>query len=262
MGRYIKEESLHMRTPVMAANWKMHKTNAEATAFVTDFLPQVDGLGGVEIVVCAPFTLLSTVARGLNGKAGVGAQNMYKEAKGAFTGEISGPMLKDVGCTHVVLGHSERRAIFGESDGVVGEKVRAAFAHGLTPILCIGETLQERESGQTDAVNRRQLLAGTEGLTADQVQQLVIAYEPVWAIGTGKNCNTADAQATCAAVRAVVAETFGAEAAQAVRIQYGGSVKPENVADYMAQPDIDGALVGGASLEPASFAAICRGGAR
>jgi triosephosphate isomerase len=138
----------------------------------------------------------------------------------------------------------------------------AALAGGLTPILCVGETLQERESGQTDAVNRRQLLAGTKGLTADQVKTLVIAYEPVWAIGTGKNCNTADAQATIAAIRSVVAEAFGSEAAAAVRIQYGGSVKPENVADYMAQPDIDGALVGGASLEAASFAAICRGGAR
>ena len=251
-----------MRTPVMAANWKMHKSNAEAAAFIRDFVPQIADLKGAEVVVCAPFTLLATVAQGLSGKAGVGAQNMYKEVKGAFTGEISAPMLKDVGCTHVVLGHSERRAIFGESDELVGEKVVAAFAGGLTPILCVGETLQERESGQTDAVNRRQLLAGTKGLTVDQVKTLIIAYEPVWAIGTGKNCNTTDAQATIAAIRSVVAEAFGAEAAAAVRIQYGGSVKPENVADYMAQPDIDGALVGGASLEPASFAAICRGGAR
>ncbi|HWI52359.1 MAG TPA: triose-phosphate isomerase, partial [Symbiobacteriaceae bacterium] len=179
----------------------------------------------------------------------------------AFTGEVSGPMLKDVGCAYVILGHSERRAIFAESDQLVGEKVRAAYTHGLIPILCVGETLQEREAGQTDAVNRRQLVAGTEGLTTEQVRSLVVAYEPVWAIGTGRNCNTADAQATIAAIRAVLAEKFGQETAAAVRIQYGGSVKPNNIGEYMAQPDIDGALVGGASLEPASFAAICKGGA-
>jgi triosephosphate isomerase (TIM) len=251
-----------MRTPVIAANWKMHKTTAEATAFVTEFLTKVEGLAGVEMVICPPFTALAAAGEALakgKGKVGLGAQNMYKEVQGAFTGEVSGTMLKDVGVTYVILGHSERRAIFGESDELVGAKVKAAYGYGLVPILCIGETLQERESGQTDAVNRRQLLAGTDGLTAEQVQGLIIAYEPVWAIGTGKNCNTADAQATIAAIRSVVAGQFGAEAAGAVRIQYGGSVKPNNVADYMAQPDIDGALVGGASLEAASFAAICEG---
>jgi triosephosphate isomerase len=254
-----------MRTPVIAANWKMHKTTVEAAVFMNEFLPKVEGLTGVEMVICPPFTALAAVnaaLAGAKGKVGLGAQNMYKEVQGAFTGEVSGTMLKDVGATHVILGHSERRAIFGESDELIGEKVKAAYGYGLVPILCVGETLQERESGQTDAVNRRQLLAGTAGVTADQVKGLIIAYEPVWAIGTGKNCNTTDAQATIAAIRAVVAETFGAEAAQAVRIQYGGSVKPNNVADYMAQPDIDGALVGGASLEAASFAALCEAGKR
>lgn len=254
-----------MRTPVIAANWKMHKNLSEAAAFVKEFLPLVQALDAVEMVVCPPFTALGAVGWALaeaKGKVGLGGQNMYKETHGAFTGEISGPMLKDLGCTHVILGHSERRAIFGESDALVGEKVRAAFAHGLIPILCIGETLQERESGQTDAVNRRQLLAGTEGLTEAQVRSLVVAYEPVWAIGTGRNCNPADAQATIAAIRAVVAERFGTAAADAVRIQYGGSVKPGNIAEYMALPDIDGALVGGASLEAGSFAAICQAGTR
>lgn len=249
-----------MRTPVIAANWKMNKTQAEARQFVTEFLPKVANLSGVEMLIIPPFTAIAAVAEGLRGSAvGLGAQNMSKEAPGAFTGEVAGVMLTEAGCTHVLAGHSERRTLYEENDQLVGEKVRAAFANGLTPILCIGETLQEREAGQTDAVNRRQLLAGLEGLSAEQVAQTIIAYEPVWAIGTGKNCDPADAQATIAAIRGVVVEAFGAEAAAAVRIQYGGSVKPGNVAAYMAQPDIDGALVGGASLDPASFAAICAG---
>ncbi|HLN62574.1 MAG TPA: triose-phosphate isomerase [Symbiobacteriaceae bacterium] len=254
-----------MRTPVIAANWKMHKTLSEAAEFVKGFLPKVEALSGVEMVICPPFTALGAVGWALaesKGKVGLGAQNMYKEVQGAFTGEVSGPMLKDVGCKYVILGHSERRAIFGESDALVGEKVKAAYTHGLIPILCVGETLQEREAGQTDAVNRRQLLAGVEGVTAEQAASLIVAYEPVWAIGTGKNCNPGDAQATIAAIRGVLAERFGAQAAQVIRIQYGGSVKPNNIAEYMAQPDIDGALVGGASMEPASFAAICEGGKR
>ncbi len=249
-----------MRTPVIAANWKMHKTLPEASAFVKEFLPKVEGLSGVEMVICPPFTALGTVAAALapaGGKVALGAQNMYQEEKGAFTGEISGPMLKDAGCRYVILGHSERRSIFGESDELIGQKVRAAFGYGLTPILCIGETLDEREAGKTNEVNRRQLLAAAEGLTPEQAASLVIAYEPVWAIGTGKNCDPAEAQASIKAVRDVVAEKFGQEAAAAVRIQYGGSVKPNNIADYMAQPDIDGALVGGASLDPGSFAEIC-----
>lgn len=252
-----------MRTPVMAANWKMHKTISESAEFVREFLPKVEGLNGVEIIICPPFTALAGTAAALAGsRVGLGGQNMYKEEKGAFTGEVAGLMLKDVGCSYVILGHSERRHIFGEGDELVGEKVRAAYGYGLTPILCVGETLAEREAGQTDAVNERQLVAGTNGLTAEQVSRMIIAYEPVWAIGTGKNCNPADAQATIAAIRRVVARQFGDAAAAAIRIQYGGSVKPGNIGDYMAQPDIDGALVGGASLDPASFAAICAAGAR
>lgn len=247
-----------MRTPVVAANWKMQKTQTEARQFLADFLPRARDLAGVEIVICPPFTALAAVAEGLKGsQVGLGAQNMSDQPSGAFTGEVSGAMLVDAGCKYVILGHSERRRLFGESDQVVGAKVRAALEHNLTPILCIGETLEEQQAGQADAVNRRQLLAGLEGLTAEQVAGLIIAYEPVWAIGTGKNCDPGDAQARIAAVRAVVSETFGADAAARVRIQYGGSVKPANMASYMAQPDIDGALVGGASLDPASFAAIC-----
>jgi triosephosphate isomerase len=251
-----------MRTPIIAANWKMFKSLSEAAQFVTKFLPKIEGLTGVEMVICPPFTALGAVGwalAGAKGKVVMGAQNMHKEVQGAFTGEVAGPMLKEIGCTYVILGHSERRTIFGETDEQVGEKVRAAFTHGLLPILCIGETLTEREGGQTDAVNRRQLVAGTQGLTAEQVAALVIAYEPVWAIGTGKSCNPADAQATIGAIRAAVAELFGGAAAQAVRIQYGGSVKPNNVGEYMGQPDIDGALVGGAALEADSFATICAG---
>jgi len=253
-----------MRTPVIAANWKMHKSLPEAAAFVTEFLPQVSGLAGtVEMVICPAFTGLAAVGAALAGTGiGLGAQNMYKEVQGAFTGEVSGTMLKDVGCQYVVLGHSERRAIFGESDELVGEKVRAALGYGLLPILCIGETLAQREVGETDAVNRRQLLAGVEGLSAEQAAALIVAYEPVWAIGTGRNCAPADAQATIAAIRAVLAEKFGTEAAEKTRIQYGGSVKPANIAEYMALPDVDGALVGGASLDAASFAAICAAGKR
>jgi triosephosphate isomerase len=254
-----------LRTPIIAANWKMHKNLSEAAQFVKEFLPKVAALDHVDIVICPPFTALGAVGWALadvKGKVALGAQNMYKEDHGAFTGEVSPAMLKDVGCGYVILGHSERRTIFGESDQLVGEKVTVAFAYGLTPILCVGESLQERESGQTDFVNRRQLLAGVAGLTAEQAAQLVVAYEPIWAIGTGKNCAPADAQATMAAIRTVLAEKFGPAAAQAIRIQYGGSVKPGNIGDYMALPDVDGALVGGASLEPASFAAICEAGSR
>jgi len=247
-----------MRVPVIAANWKMNKTQAAARQFVADFLPRVAGLSGVELIICPPFTALAAVAEGLKGSnVGLGAQNMCEHDPGAYTGEIAGEMLTEIGCRYVILGHLERRHIFGETDERVGAKVRAAVRYGLTPILCVGETLAEREAGQTDAVNRRQLLAGLEGLTAEQVAEMIIAYEPVWAIGTGRNCDPAEAQRTIAAVRAVVAEVYGAEAAAKVRIQYGGSVKPANIGSYMTQPDIDGALVGGASLDPASFAAIC-----
>lgn len=247
-----------MRTPVIAANWKMNKTQAAARQFIAEFLHRVAGLRGVEMIICPPFTALAAVSEGLKGSdVGLGAQNMSEKDPGAFTGEVAGEMVVEAGCRYVILGHSERRHIYGEGDQLVGAKVRTAVRHGLIPILCIGETLEEREAGQTDAVNRRQLLAGLEGLTAAQVAGAIIAYEPVWAIGTGRNCDPGEAQRTIAAVRAMVAEAFGADAAAQVRIQYGGSVKPGNIGSYMAQPDIDGALVGGASLDPASFAEIC-----
>lgn len=248
-----------MRTPIIAANWKMNKTIAEATAFMDAFTPAIADLTGVEAVVCPPFTALAAVGAKLNGKVALGAQNMSKEVNGAFTGEISATMLKEVGVTYVVLGHSERRTLYGETDELVGAKVKAAFDAGLTPILCVGETLEEREDGLTDSVNKRQTLAGLAGLTAEQVAKTVIAYEPVWAIGTGKNCGSGEANTTIGAIRAVVAEAYGQQIADQVRIQYGGSVKPNNIAEYMAQEQIDGALVGGAALDPASFAQICQG---
>lgn len=249
------------RIPLIAANWKMHKTIAEAGAFVEAFRPAAAALAGVEIALCPPFTALATVAQGLAGTAiALGAQNMYKEEKGAFTGEVSPAMLKDLGVKYVILGHSERRAVFGEDDGLIWEKVQAAYRHALTPILCVGETLAEREGGSTEAVVIRQVEAATRGLSPEQAASLVIAYEPVWAIGTGRNASAADANAVCAVIRGVLRQRFGA-AADRARIQYGGSVRPENVAEFQQQPEIDGALVGGASLDPAGFAALVRAAA-
>lgn len=252
-----------MRIPVVAANWKMNKTQGEARQFVADFLPRAKAIEGVEMVICPPFTALAAVAEGLRGvPVGLGAQNMSHQAPGAFTGEVAAEMLVDAGCSHVILGHSERRTLYGEGDQLVGEKVRVAASAGLTPILCIGESLEERDAGKTDAVNRRQLLAGLAGLKGEQIARVIIAYEPIWAIGTGRNCEPAEAQRTIRTIRDVLAEAFGRDLAGQVRIQYGGSVKPTNMTEYMAQPDIDGALVGGASLDPASFAAICEAAAR
>ena len=248
-----------MRTPVVAANWKMHKTQTEARQFLADFLPRARDLAGVEIVICPPFTALAAAAEALKGTAvGLGAQNMSEQPSGAFTGEVSGAMLADAGCRYVILGHSERRRLFGEDDRLVGAKVRAALQHNLIPILCIGETLEEQQAGEADAVNRRQLLAGLEGLTAEQVANLVIAYEPVWAIGTGEYCDAADANQVIARIRQTLAELYSEELAQQVRIQYGGSVKPGNIREFMEQPEIDGALVGGASLDAEGFASIVR----
>lgn len=250
-----------MRTPIIAANWKMHKTLSDAAAFTQAFLPLVSDLRGVEIVLCPPFTALGAVGWALaEAKVGLGAQNCHKEVQGAYTGEVSPAMLADIGCKYVILGHSERRQYFGETDEAINAKVKAAFAHGLTPILCVGETLEQREAGRTNDVCQTQTLGCTDGLSLEQVERFVIAYEPVWAIGTGKNCASADAQATIAFIRSVIAGKFGTAASQSVRIQYGGSVKPGNVAEYMAQPDIDGALVGGASLEPVAFADLCKNG--
>lgn len=245
-----------MRRPIIAGNWKMHKTSGEARELVVSLLDLV-GSTGVEILVCPPFTALAGVAEACRDTVlKVGAQNMFWEAQGAFTGEISPLMLKELGVEYCLVGHSERRQHFGETDDTANKKVKAAFSHGLKPVVCVGETLAEREQGVTREVCRRQVEKGLAGLTPEQVSSLVLAYEPVWAIGTGKTASSADAQEVIAFIRGVLKERFGQEAADQVRIQYGGSVKPGNVKELMSQPDIDGALVGGASLQPESFAAI------
>jgi len=248
-----------MRTPIIAGNWKMHKTVAEAVALVEELKPLVAGVNGVEVVVCPAFTALDAVAKAVKGSnIALGAQNMYWEEKGAFTGEISPVMLKEIGCKYVILGHSERRQYFGETDETVNKKVKAAFAHGLIPIMCVGELLEEREAGVTEKVVKTQTEGGLAGLSPELVKQIVIAYEPVWAIGTGKTASSQDAQQVIAYIRQVVAGIFGQEVADQVRIQYGGSVKADNAGELMAQTDIDGALVGGAALEAGSFAGIVK----
>ncbi|WP_371362855.1 Triosephosphate isomerase [Sporomusa rhizae] len=246
-----------MRKPIIAGNWKMHKTAGEGVTLVEQLNALTKAVQDVEIVVCPPFTALASVATAVAGtNIGLGAQNMHWEDKGAFTGEVAPGMLKDIGCTHVVIGHSERRQYFAETDETVNKKVKAAIKAGLTAIVCVGETLAEREANDTEKVVGVQVKGGLEGLTAGQVADLVIAYEPVWAIGTGRTASSEDANSVCAFIRRTVAGMFGQEAADKVRIQYGGSVKPDNIAELMAKPDIDGALVGGASLEAASFSKL------
>lgn len=250
------------RRPIIAANWKMNKTHLEAMHFVESLRNILDPADyeRAEVVICPPFTALRTVQTAIEGAAmpaGLGAQNMYWAESGAFTGEISPGMLTKLGVTYVILGHSERRELFGETDEGVNRKVKAAFEHGLTPIMCVGETLAEREAGGTEGKVERQVRAGIAGLGKDAVATLVIAYEPIWAIGTGRNAYPEDAQATISFIRSVVSSVAG-EVAQSVRIQYGGSVKGGNCGDFMCQPDIDGALVGGASLSAEEFARIVR----
>ncbi|RKP49817.1 triose-phosphate isomerase [Cohnella endophytica] len=247
------------RTPIIAGNWKMFKTAGEATAFVSEVKGKAE-VAGVESVICAPFTALPALIEAVKGTTiKVGAQNLHFEDSGAFTGEISGAFLKDLGVHYVIIGHSERRQYFGETDEIVNKKAHAAFRNNLVPIVCVGEKLEEREAGTTNEVVRVQTEGGLAGLTAEQVAATVIAYEPIWAIGTGKSSTSAEANETIAYIRGVVASQFGAEVAAKVRIQYGGSVKPNTVAEYLGQSDIDGALVGGASLEPASYVALVEG---
>ena len=248
-----------MRTPIIAGNWKMFKTVSEAVSFVSEVKGKAE-VAGVESVICAPFTALPALVEAVKGTSlAVGAQNLHFEDSGAFTGEISGVMLKDLGVQYVIIGHSERRAYFAETDETVNKKVHAAFKHGLTPIVCVGEKLEEREAGETKDVCRVQTEAAFRGLSAEQAARVVIAYEPIWAIGTGKSSTAADAQDVIGYIRGIVQGLYGDATAEAVRIQYGGSVKPNNIAEYMGQPDIDGALVGGASLEPASYIALVEG---
>jgi triosephosphate isomerase len=240
-----------MRRPILAGNWKMNLTIAEAVDFVRSIRRGLNEIKGVDRVLCPPFTALAAIKGPLAATdIGVGAQNMYWEEKGAYTGEIAPAMVKEL-CQYVILGHSERRAYFGETDEGVNRKAKAALAHDLVPIICVGETEAEYDAGQTEAVVSGQVRGCLAGLTAEQIAGSVIAYEPVWAIGTGKAATAAGAGAVIGlTIRGTVADLYDGATAQAVRIQYGGSVKPANVAEFMAHPDIDGALVGGASLKP------------
>jgi triosephosphate isomerase len=251
-----------MRTPVIAGNWKLFKTIGEATALVNDLKPLVSGAKGVEVVVAPVFTALSRVADAMAGSnIRMAAQDCYWEEEGAFTGEVSPKLLKDAGCSHVIIGHSERRQYFGETDETVNKKTRATIAAGLTAIVCVGETLAERESDATFKVIEKQITGGVAGFQADAMAKVIIAYEPVWAIGTGKTASDAQAQEVHAFIRGLMSKHFGHAVAEATRVLYGGSVKPDNVKGLMAQSDIDGALVGGASLKADSFAAIVNFGA-
>ena len=240
-----------MRTPIIAGNWKMNKTAVEAVEFVREIRHGLGQIEGVDKVVCPPFLAIPSVFDALQATSiGLGAQNMHFAESGAYTGECAPNMLTPF-CQYVIIGHSERRAYFAETDEGVNQKAKAALAHGLTPIICVGESLEQNEAGETQTFVSGQVRAALAGLTADQVASLIIAYEPIWAIGTGKSASAAQAGSIIGlSVRGPIAELFGEQTAQKVRIQYGGSVNENNIADYMAQPDIDGALVGGASLKP------------
>ncbi|MBI5767147.1 MAG: triose-phosphate isomerase [Verrucomicrobia bacterium] len=242
------------RKKLIAGNWKMNKTSADAVALCTEIVAAVGRQADVEVVVCPPFTAIESAAKVLDGSnVKLGAQNMHPEASGAYTGEISAGMLRALFATHVILGHSERRAYFGETDAFVNKKVLAALKNQLKPILCVGETLAEREAGTTLKVVQTQLEGGLEGVSKDQAPTVVVAYEPVWAIGTGKVATTEQAQEVHAFIRGLLVKLFGDAIAQKVRILYGGSMKPANAPELLAQKDIDGGLIGGAALEARSF---------
>jgi len=246
------------RKPIIAGNWKMNKNCAESIEFIKAVAEKVPAVDQIETVICAPAINLCCMVKVQGAHLRIGAQNMHWEANGAFTGEIAPNMLKDVGVRYVVIGHSERRALFGETDEIVNKKTHAAHANGLIPIVCCGESLEERENGTTNAVVDVQIVKGLARLTVDQVKATVIAYEPIWAIGTGKVATDEQANETIGYVRSVIAREHGQDVADAIRIQYGGSVKPETVAGLMAQPEIDGALVGGASLDVESFLGLLK----
>lgn len=245
-----------MRRPLIAGNWKMYKTTSEALGFVEAFIPLM-GESDIEVALCVPFTQLPAVKEAIKDtKIKIGAQNMHYDDEGAFTGEISPVMLKEIGVDYCIIGHSERRSYFGETDGTVNKKLHAAFKHGITPILCVGESLEERDSGKTEYIVRGQIENGLSDLEAKDVSRMVVAYEPIWAIGTGKTATAEQANETIAYIREVIREMYGEEISEQVRIQYGGSVKPNNASEIMNQEDIDGALVGGASLNPHDFIEI------
>jgi triosephosphate isomerase len=247
-----------MRKQILAANWKMNLTHSEAKSYFETFLSEIGQDSNVEIVIIPPFTAIPVLATLSERVAAVriGAQNMHWEKSGAFTGEVSAAMLRALFVKYVIVGHSERRTLFGETDEIVNRKVRAALDAGLRPILCVGESLHERDSGQVQEVLRRQIYKGLDGVVEKDLPEIVMAYEPCWAIGTGRSATPAEAEQAHAFIRSVLSELFGAATADRVRIQYGGSVKPENAEDLMRQKNIDGALIGGASLDPRSFARI------
>lgn len=248
-----------MRRPLLAANWKMHKTLAEAEALASDLKERLKDVAGRDVVLCVPFLYVEAVAALLlESEIAVGAQNLYWEEKGAFTGEISGPMLKSVGCDYVIVGHSERRQYFRETNQDVNRKAKAALKAGLTPIVCVGETLQQREDDVTESVVTTQIHESLDGLSKGDMLGSVIAYEPVWAIGTGRTATPEQAEEVHSLIRDLVGQTSDSDVAEQVRILYGGSIKPENVYDLMRQPNIDGGLVGGASLDGSSFERIVR----
>ena len=243
-----------MRTPFIAGNWKMHKTVADTVKYVKELRGLVKDMTGVEIVVAPPFTALHAAGEAArNSNVGVAAQDLHWEREGAFTGEISAAMIAETGAEYVIIGHSERRTLFGETDASVNRKIAAAFAGGLTPIVCIGETLDQRDRLETFSVLDRQIRDGLDGVTSEQLVQLVIAYEPVWAIGTGRNATPAQAADAHGHIRKRLQQWFGAQPSELCRVIYGGSVKPENIGDLASQPDVDGALVGGASLDVKAF---------
>jgi triosephosphate isomerase (TIM) len=249
-----------VRRPLLAANWKMQKTVGEALDFAKDFVPRLDGAAGVDVVIAPPFTALAALGRSLAGSpVALAGQNVHPEAGGAFTGEVAPGMLRDVGCSFAIVGHSERRALFGETSAFVARKAEACLRHDLRPIVCVGETLEERDAGRTFAVVGAQLAESLSRVPAGRAAEVVVAYEPVWAIGTGRTATPQIAQEVHAFVRGELRARFG-PGGDEIRIQYGGSVKPENARALLAQPDIDGALVGGASLDPESFARIVHAG--
>ena len=246
-----------MRTPFVAANWKMHKTVAEAVQYAQTLRNRLEPIDGVEVALAPPFTALHALRTALdNAPIHVAGQDLYWETQGAFTGQVSAAMLTDAGASHVIIGHSERRHIFGETDDHVAKKVAAAVKAGLTPIVCVGETLEQRDSNETLTVLDRQITGAFHEVSADQAQNAIVAYEPVWAIGTGRNATPEQAQVAHAHLRSRIAAIFGSELATACRVIYGGSVKPANAAALSSQPDVDGSLVGGAGLDPDSFAEI------
>ncbi|MFB5660882.1 triose-phosphate isomerase [Alteribacillus sp. HJP-4] len=250
-----------MRKAIIAGNWKMNKTHSEAVEFVSAIKNSIPASSEVETVVCAPALFLKEMNDASSGSdVNVGAQTMHFEDNGAFTGEISPAALADLNIPYVIIGHSERREMFNETNESVNQKLHAAFRHGITPIMCCGETLEERQSNETESVVREQIEKGLAGLSADQVKKTVVAYEPIWAIGTGKSSSAEDANETCGTVRSVIEELYDTDTAEAVRIQYGGSVKPENIDGYLKKEHIDGALVGGASLKTDAFVQLVEAG--